>query len=103
MLDGEWWQVIAVDDSETSAYAFTWTLYNLIQQDDHLVILNVALTPTVLLNADVVGDYTVPPLAPSGIEFEAAEMCVTEESTALVNKYLQQCAQKNVLFLISQP
>lgn len=88
--------LVAVDDSETSAYAFTWTLYNLIQQDDHLVILNVALTPTVLPNADVVGDYTVPPLAPSGIELEAAEMCVTEESTALVNKYLQQCAQKNI-------
>ena len=41
-------------------------------------------------------DYTVPPLAPSGIELEAAEMCVTEESTALVNKYLQQCAQNNI-------
>ena len=32
----------------------------------------------------------------AGIEFEVAEMCMTEESTTLVNKYLQQCAQNNI-------
>lgn len=88
--------MIAVDDSETSAYAFTWSLYNLIRQHDHLVILSVAQAPSVLPNPDLASDYIVPPLAPSGIELEAAEKNVTEESTALVNKYLQQCAQNNI-------
>jgi nucleotide-binding universal stress UspA family protein len=87
--------MVAVDDSETSAYAFTWTLYNLIQQNDHLVILSVALAASELPNPDLASDYIVPPLASSGIELEAAENRVTE-STALVNKYLQQCAQNNI-------
>lgn len=85
--------LVAVDDSETSAYAFTWTLYNLIKQDDHLVVLHVAQGPPLLPNPDLVGDYVVPPLEPSGIDLEAT---VTQESTALVNKYLQQCAQNNI-------
>ena len=31
-----------------------------------------------------------------GIEFEAAEMCMIEESTMLVNKYSQKCEQNNI-------
>eukprot|EP01018_Ginkgo_biloba_P013664 Gb_12734 [translate_table: standard] len=34
--------MVAVDDSEISAYAFTWALYNLIRENDHIVVLNVA-------------------------------------------------------------
>ena len=45
--------MVAVDDSETSAYAFTWALYNLIREHDHLVILSVALAPSVLPNPDL--------------------------------------------------
>lgn len=34
--------VIAVDDSEVSAYAFTWALYNLLRKTDHVVALTAA-------------------------------------------------------------
>jgi nucleotide-binding universal stress UspA family protein len=34
--------IIAVDDSETSAYAFTWALHNLLRKSDKVVVLTVA-------------------------------------------------------------
>uniref|UniRef100_A0A0D6R5Q5 UspA domain-containing protein n=1 Tax=Araucaria cunninghamii TaxID=56994 RepID=A0A0D6R5Q5_ARACU len=89
--------MVAVDDSETSAYAFTWALYNLVRENDGILVLNV--TPSMetdLPTSDLASDYISLPPASSATELEAFERSVTEESTALVNKYLLQCAQKNI-------
>jgi len=34
--------MVAVDDSEVSAYAFTWALHNLVRKTDHVVALTAA-------------------------------------------------------------
>ncbi len=34
--------IIAVDDSETSAYAFTWALHNLFKKSDKVIVLTAA-------------------------------------------------------------
>lgn len=34
--------IVAVDDSEVSAYAFTWALHNLVRKTDKVVVLTAA-------------------------------------------------------------
>ena len=34
--------MVAVDDSEVSAYAFTWALHNLVRKSDQVIVLTAA-------------------------------------------------------------
>ncbi|KAJ7517379.1 hypothetical protein O6H91_21G021100 [Diphasiastrum complanatum] len=91
--------IAAVDATETSAYAFTWALHNLIRKGDHVIVLTVA--PYVGLqqpNYDLTGEYAIPMVTctSSMEESVAEEKIVTAESSALVSKFLQQCAQAEI-------
>ncbi|XP_024526278.1 universal stress protein PHOS34 [Selaginella moellendorffii] len=96
MASGKRKIVAAVDDSEVSAYAFTWGLQNLVRPDDHVVAITVApFVGADVATADMVGEYTVS-MTLSPAESEAAQKQVTESSKALISKYLKQCANANI-------
>ncbi|EFJ37749.1 hypothetical protein SELMODRAFT_74840 [Selaginella moellendorffii] len=93
MASGKRKIVAAVDDSEVSAYAFTWGLQNLVRPDDHVVAITVA--PFVGADVATADMYTVS-MTLSPAESEAAQKQVTESSKALISKYLKQCANANI-------
>jgi nucleotide-binding universal stress UspA family protein len=88
--------IIAVDDSETSAYAFTWALHNLLRKSDKVVVLTVA--PFVTLDytyTDIASDYGVTAVQ-SPRDAAAAEKNVNESAKDLIAKYLKLCTQSEV-------
>eukprot|EP00475_Leptophrys_vorax_P012755 TRINITY_DN19122_c0_g1_i1.p1 TRINITY_DN19122_c0_g1~~TRINITY_DN19122_c0_g1_i1.p1 ORF type:complete len:352 (+),score=3.23 TRINITY_DN19122_c0_g1_i1:194-1249(+) len=90
--------LVAVDDSEVSAYAFTWAITNLFRPADTVLILtakNYALD-TSLPTADIAagGEYAVPLVAPvSGDD----QLEVEERARALVDKFMRQCEQAKIV------
>ncbi|BFI40562.1 hypothetical protein MPTK2_7g10800 [Marchantia polymorpha subsp. ruderalis] len=88
--------MVAVDDTEVSAYAFQWALGNFISEGDYVIVLSAA--PYLGIdypNADMASEYGVPMLA-TPQDAERAEKKVTGHSKQLVNKYLDMCRQKNI-------
>ncbi|KAH9552430.1 hypothetical protein CY35_09G066300 [Sphagnum magellanicum] len=88
--------IIAVDDSETSAYAFTWALHNLLRKSDKVVVLTVA--PFVTLDytyTDIASDYGVTAVQ-SPRDAAAAEKNVNESAKDLIAKYLKLCTQSEI-------
>jgi len=88
--------IIAVDDSETSAYAFTWALHNLFKKSDKVIVLTAA--PFVTLDfpsTDIASDYGVTAVQ-SPRDAAAAEKNVNEGAKDLIAKYVQLCAQSEI-------
>jgi hypothetical protein len=88
--------IIAVDDSETSAYAFTWALHHLLKKSDKVIVLTAA--PFVTLDfpsTDIASDYGVTAVQ-SPRDAAAAEKNVNEGAKDLIAKYVKLCAQSEV-------
>jgi nucleotide-binding universal stress UspA family protein len=88
--------IIAVDDSETSAYAFTWALHNLFKKSDKVIVLTAA--PFVTLDypsTDIASDYGVTAVQ-SPRDAAAAEKNVNEGAKDLIAKYVKLCAQSEI-------
>lgn len=88
--------IVAVDETEASAYAFTWAIANIFRADDYVLVLNSQNTapaealPTVDIAA--AGEYAVPVLGPT--ETEAADASATSQT--LVEKYMKHCLQSKI-------
>eukprot|EP00246_Nothoceros_aenigmaticus_P018330 TRINITY_DN9547_c0_g1_i1.p1 TRINITY_DN9547_c0_g1~~TRINITY_DN9547_c0_g1_i1.p1 ORF type:complete len:344 (+),score=59.65 TRINITY_DN9547_c0_g1_i1:163-1194(+) len=89
--------VVAVDDSETSAYSFTWAIHHFIRKTDHVVVLNAApySGAETLPSVDVALEYGIP-VAPPIVDTELAEKTIIKESTVLVMKFLNQLKQAGI-------
>lgn len=89
--------IVAVDDTEASAYAFTWALTNIFRANDYVLVLNsesivpAETLPTVDIAAG--GEYAVPVLAPTEPEEEARASTI---SYNLVDKYMKHCTQAKI-------
>ncbi|CAI7826118.1 unnamed protein product [Closterium sp. NIES-53] len=90
--------LVAVDDSEVSAYAFTWAITNLFRPADSALVLTAKnYAPDMPLpTADIAagGEYAVPLVAPVSQE---EQLAVEERARALVDKYMRQCEQAKVV------
>ncbi|CAI6005721.1 unnamed protein product [Closterium sp. NIES-65] len=90
--------LVAVDDSEVSAYAFTWAITNLFRPADSALVLTAKnYAPDMPLpTADIAagGEYAVPLVAPVSPE---EQLAVEERARALVDKYMRQCEQAKVV------
>lgn len=88
--------VLAVDESEASAYAFTWAINNLFRAEDYVLVLNSLATvpadtlPTVDVAA--AGEYAVPVLAAAPEE----EAKASATSQSIVETYMKHCLQAKI-------
>ncbi|CAI5488108.1 unnamed protein product [Closterium sp. Naga37s-1] len=93
--------LVAVDDSEVSAYAFTWAITNLFRPADSALVLTAKnyAADMPLPTADIAAggarsEYAVPLVAPVSPE---EQLAVEERARALVDKYMRQCEQAKVV------
>lgn len=90
--------LVAVDDSEVSAYAFTWAITNLFRPSDKVFILTAKnyTEDSPLPTADIAagGEYAVPLVMPVSDEDQLA---LEERARALVDKFMRQCEQAKIV------
>jgi len=88
--------IVAVDDSEVSAYAFTWALHNLVRKTDKVVVLTAA--PFVALgypSPDMATEYGAGAVSVT-TDIETNEKDVNAKAKDLVARCISQCNQAGI-------
>lgn len=86
--------VMAVEEDEVSAYAFTWALKNLFKAGDEVVLITASFADASLPSADITSGEIVMPLTTSAIVEESKEL--TARATAVLEKYLKLCGENQI-------
>jgi len=88
--------MVAVDDSEVSAYAFTWALHNLVRKADHVVALTAApFVDITYPSTDLAAEYG-PTVIPSAVDTEVNGRNITTDAKELIARCISQCKQADI-------
>ncbi|KAG0627142.1 hypothetical protein M758_2G176800 [Ceratodon purpureus] len=88
--------MVAVDDSEVSAYAFTWALHNLVRKSDQVIVLTAApFVDVTYPSSDMAAEYG-PTVIPSEFDTENKMKNVNADAKELIAKCISQCNQADI-------